>query len=112
MTPTRIAIESLENRQLLSVALTSGTLQIDGTRRSDTIAVEVDPSRGGRLLVTVNGVSESFRAKNVQRISINSGLGTDSVNLHPDHQVDKPMTILGGSGNDTLSGEGGNSFID
>jgi Ca2+-binding RTX toxin-like protein len=111
MTPTSAMVESLESRQLLSVALTSGTLQIDGTRHSDAIAVTVDSTREGRLLVTVNGVSESIRAKNVKQISINAGLGTDTVNLHPDTDVDKPMTILGGSGNDNLNGEGGKSFI-
>ncbi len=119
ISPRLARLESLETRTLFSITLVDGTLQIEGTRRSDVIDVAVGVISPSRILVSVNGVGETFRAKSVTRIVIIAGLGDDTINqpfyMPPrktSFDVNRPTTILGGGGNDYISGTLGTSLID
>lgn len=91
--------EPLETRQLMSVSLVSGLLQINGTDGADNITLHVAE---GSLQVSDNGVVSSFAAGDVRQITVSAKGGNDSVLA--DSSVNVPMTLNGDAGNDTLRG--------
>jgi Ca2+-binding RTX toxin-like protein len=117
ISPRPPRVEVLEPRQLCSATLLDdGTLRIEGTRRSDVIEMSIRSQRSGRILVSVNGVAQAFRAKDVTRIDVLCGLGNDRVNStfgksNP-RDVARPTTLLGGGGDDVMDGNAGDNVID
>jgi Ca2+-binding RTX toxin-like protein len=116
MTTHPPTVESLETRSLLSATLSNGTLEIDGSRRSDTIEIYTGPTISNRIVVIINGVGDSFRSVSVKRIVVNAGQGDDFINTGslPVNaiRVIKPATLLGGSGNDHITANSLNTTID
>jgi hypothetical protein len=104
----RAAVETLEARQMLSVSVDHGTLFVTGTSGDDSIVVSRDPHRRGMLLVTVNGFSNVVDSTSVKRITVNALEGNDSVLVSQSAGViTTPTNLIGGRGNDTLSGGDG-----
>src|SRR5258706_4605814 len=125
-------VEILERRSFLTASLSAGgTLAIAGTRRDDLIYVYLNGVLPKHLLVTINGVETVFEAARVKRIYVNCGLGDDRVQMRdgvaygagpiplpttihggPVIPVERPTTLLGGSGDDHLEGSDAVNFID
>jgi Ca2+-binding RTX toxin-like protein len=89
--------EKLENRSLMSVSLIGPVLNIAGTPGND--AYDVSRS-GSTLTVRENGVARNFYAPLVLSIAGNLGDGHDSFTIDP--AIGLPITLDGGSGNDTI----------
>jgi Ca2+-binding RTX toxin-like protein len=104
-------LERLEHRQLLTVILSQGVLQIAGTSGNDAIGVSL---AGRDVVVTLNGSEDARfdadgREGTLSRLSINAGDGDDQVSVSTDLLF--PTTIFGGSGDDTLRGGNDNDSI-
>ena len=100
----RHVVEWLEKRVFLSNApfgVTSrGTLYLDGTVGADVISITGD---GQAVIVSLN-VLKGFRMTNVKRIWVEGAGGRDSIDVTIKQRI--PVTILGGSGNDTITVSG------
>jgi hypothetical protein len=110
---TRPVVEQLEQRQLLSVTLTDGTLAIVGTEAADTIDIYPSTRFNDRLMVSVNGANTHFALSAVQRIQVDALGGDDYVNVSSRaSRITMPVMLLGGEGEDTLAGALGNDSIE
>lgn len=106
--PVRRLLETLERRQLLSVAVNSGILTLTGGSSGDTFVVA---KSGSNLNVTENGgAPQSFTLAGINGILANLGAGDDSVTIANDVLVNS--TLNGEAGNDTLHGGGGADVLD
>jgi len=109
-------IQTLEPRRLLSASVSlaaGGALTVNGTPGNDVIRITLDATNPRQLDVIVNGATQSFTASSVNSVTVNAGSGNDDVEvLELNGPINVPMTLLGGSGNDTLVGGSGNDYID
>jgi hypothetical protein len=97
----RPTLETLESRQVPTVALgNGGVLVIQGTPGDDRVIVRQDQN-ANTLTVNDNGVSSTFAASSVTRIAVFLGDGNDWLDAC---NVRMPVTAFGGNGNDTLIG--------
>jgi Ca2+-binding RTX toxin-like protein len=98
-------LQTLERRALLAVTLDAGLLTVTGTDQPDTILINPGVNQ---VIVDLNGTPSPFPAADVQRISIDALAGADTITIN----VDRPTTILGGAGDDTVTGsDGGNDSV-
>jgi hypothetical protein len=104
------SLQSLESRRLLSAAIVRGVLDVEGTRRADSIVITRDGRRAVR--VEVNGVAASFSFREFSRIRITAGAGDDYVAIGNRHEVSSLASLHGGDGNDTLSSSAGRDSVD
>jgi Ca2+-binding RTX toxin-like protein len=103
----RASVEHLESRTLLSATLSAkGTLVADGTGANDTIVISRDAKRPTKILVTINGTGVKFPSGSVKRIEITGQGGADRLTLNDGLGIisARGATLLGGDGNDTLTG--------
>ena len=93
----RSAIETLEGRQLMSVALNtiSHVLTITGTSKADAITVDV---KDGFVKVNDNGSAKSFAKASVGKIVVSAGSGNDQVTLTSNVYI--PSALYSGSSSD------------
>lgn len=115
-------VESLERRQLLSVALVGNVLTVTGTEGNDVVLIKLISGDASRLKVVDNGVASVFNVADIDHVVVNARGGDDRVTVSQvNGAVDTPMdisggagndTLLGGEGADTLRGNGGNDLID
>lgn len=94
-------LEALESRRLLSVSanFASGVLTVTSDHAPDQVLVGTD--NHGRIFVHADHhVLLAVPAHDVIGIAVNLGGGNDSLNTA--HTVNRPMTIHGGGGNDTI----------
>lgn len=99
-------LETLESRRLLSAELVNGQLRVDGTDGDDTITLTRD---GNQILVEVSGEDdESFNVGNVESIRIRGLEGNDTIDVGT--RI-RGATILGGDGDDDISGGANNDRI-
>ena len=105
-----LAIESLEQRNLMAIDLVSGILQITGGLYQDEVSILT--SRTGEITATrketilsQNPTTESktFSAAAINAITVRLSSGNDSVN----NGTSKAMTAYGGNGNDFMRGGSG-----
>jgi hypothetical protein len=83
-------------------------LVIRGTEVSDEIAVA--PARGGKLVVTAGGNEiANVSARAASRVVVLASDGDDHIEISS--RVKLPSIVLGGSGNDTLTGGGGHDAL-
>ncbi|HEX3358119.1 MAG TPA: hypothetical protein VHS31_14195 [Tepidisphaeraceae bacterium] len=106
-------IEPLESRQLFStvpvISLTSkATFSVQGTSSADKISfafVNDDPKQG--LLATVKTKGKTYKLLEplaaVKRIYVDAGGKNDSIFVGGSSKLTRPVTILGGSGNDIIN---------
>jgi hypothetical protein len=69
-------LDALEPRKLLSAAVVRGVLDVQGTRRADSIAITRDGRRAVR--VEVNGVAQSFSFRDFSAFASPPVLATTS----------------------------------
>jgi len=106
-------VESLEQRQLLSVSLHNGILAIEGTDAAESITILPSPRFAGKLQVNVNKQKQFFDEADVKGIYIDANAGNDRVVIENiGKRITIPCTIHGGPGNDTLGGGFGKDIID
>jgi len=107
-------VETLEQRRMLSVSSSlsrGGTLDVEGTRRSDTITLT--KTSDGHIDVSVNGVHAMYSAKGVKRVLVNGGKGNDDVGIsNASGGIAAPRSVIGGAGDDTLVGGKGSDSIE
>ena len=104
---TAAAVETLENRLLLTAVLSAkGTLAVIGTGGNDTIVVERHPTIADQVRATINGTAQVFNRANVRRVEIYGQSGNDNARLDDSLAIlsRKGATLFGGAGNDTLVG--------
>ena len=106
-----LSLETLEDRNLLSVTLVDGDLQLVGTTGADNFDVDLD---NGQIVVaaSLNGDPTtifSFAEADVEMISANLDAGDDVMTI--DSFVELPSSIDGGLGNDTIFGGSGNDNV-
>src|SRR3954452_17422640 len=96
-----------------SASVLNGTLTIEGTNGPDaiTIGVAADPSR---LQVAFGeaAVAQSFDRATFTNISVSLRSGDDTFSVDPHAQFsDRPLTVYGGRGDDTIRGSNGNDLL-
>jgi len=99
-------LESLEARTLLSSTLISGVLTVTGTSKANIVSVKKVVST---LQLLDDGIVSAFALNSVSGISFGMAGGNDVVTVAK--EVTIPVTIVGDSGNDTLTGGGENDLI-
>jgi Ca2+-binding RTX toxin-like protein len=117
-------VQLLEDRKLLSAALSGGVLTVEGTKYNDHITVSLSAD-GSQITVTQaktrrrgrtagTPVTTTFNAADVTSLSINGGAGNDNISLRSQGTTafSTPANILGGDGNDFISSGAGNDTID
>lgn len=78
---------------------------VDGSATDDTIVVEKDPSNSSYLIATVNGTQQSrVPYVDVTGIIVSGLEGNDTISV--DSAVTISATLLGGDGNDSITGGG------
>ena len=116
------AVELLESRRMLSASLAKGVLRVNGTPADNAIHVS---KSGNSIVVSVDGVTQNFKAGAVKSIRVIAGDGNDSVMIGPtiasringgpgDDQLTGGKasdSIDGGDGNDTINGRGGDDTL-
>jgi uncharacterized repeat protein (TIGR01451 family) len=121
----RVKLEALEERRLLSAAVSGNVLTIIGTNAADTISVQMQPGSSTTLQVTVNGLSQTFPVKGLNQINIEGANGDDSILVNSNFSIKTAIvlgtgnntviansndTVFPGSGENVVSTNGGNSF--
>jgi Ca2+-binding RTX toxin-like protein len=112
--------ESLENRQLMSVSLSSGVLTVTGTDGADRIEIQKRADKGA-IQVELNGVERRFALSSVTKVQIFAKGGSDWIEysgrdggLSTKAFVDAGAgndTVQTGAGNDTILGGGGRDYL-
>lgn len=110
-------LETLEGRRLLSAAPllgsaelgATGVLDVNGTRRADSIHVSLNAADATKLDVNINGVISTFDLALVRSVYMSGGNGKDVLTV--DGTVSLTVKIDGGNGNDRLSGGSGNDEL-
>ena len=92
--------EALEQRTLLTVTLDNGLVTVIGTDANDNI--QINPN-GAQIEVNLNAAISPFDAALINQIRIEALGGADTIAVN----VNRPTTILGGAGNDNITGSDG-----
>ena len=86
--------------------LKKGTLTITGTTGNDTVTVTANKTTN-QLTVVLNGNSQTFSAAGLKAVKVNAGTGNDTVTLNvataDAASLYGRVTVDGGAGNDTLT---------
>lgn len=109
------AFEPLERRVLLTADVTGGLLTITGTADNDTIEIAPGLLAGEVIVLRAPGVDNGTVLTGVDAISIDAGDGNDRITVRAGilstlaTSID--ATIIGGAGNDRITGGDGNDLI-
>ena len=116
--PVLPVFQQLEERRLLSAAVEAGILTVVGTDANDTITVGLNATDNTKLDVNVNGTVSSFALLNadttaaITGIKISGGNGNDSIKIDQTNGgIVLPATLIGGNGQDSLTGGAGNDVL-
>ena len=96
--------------------LKDGLLTIDGTKRSDRLALRLEAGDAGVLQLDVGddgSADYAFARRDVARIELDAGDGDDLVRIDESNGAfsDIPTTIDGGAGADSLAGGSGAELL-
>lgn len=113
----RLRLESLERRDLLAADLgLDGVLVVTGTQKSDSVLITTD---GHDVTVNLNGEEVTFHSHDLQKITIDGQQGHDEITIDEAVTIDVMAwgrqgkdTLVGGGGNDCLSGGNGKDHIE
>ena len=116
--PVLPVFQQLEERRLLSAAVSGGILTVVGTDANDTINVGLNATDNTKLDVNVNGTVSSFALLNadttaaITGIKISGGNGNDTLTVDQTNGgIALPVTLIGGNGQDTLTGGAGDDVL-
>src|SRR4051812_43360042 len=103
-------LEKLEQRRLLSFAISGGVLTVTGTANADHINVSKD---GDNIVIMQEAVKSTTPAAGVTKVVVNGLGGNDVLGIaaDPTHGLKLPSTLNGGDGNDQLRGGAGNDVL-
>lgn len=87
-------LQTLEQRRLMAI-----DLAIEGTLNADLIELK---EQNGQLVYTVNGQTSTHALVDINSIKIDAKAGADKINAAA--LLSKPVSVEGGSGNDTIFG--------
>ncbi|MBN1764257.1 MAG: beta-propeller domain-containing protein [Sedimentisphaerales bacterium] len=114
----QLALESLEQRCLLNASLSKAGVwtiiaDMDKSNPDDDISIRLCPDNSDRLEVQMNGqIINQQDLADVQRIRVKAGKGDDSIEINlPEDLRPIPSKIMGGKGDDTITGGPGNDKI-
>lgn len=94
----------LENRNMLTITLVDGIVEVEGTLGDDV--VNVDPAATEQsFTVTLNGESETFAVEDVLRVRFRGRMGNDVFT----NTTDVDSTAYGHDGDDVFIGGGGHN---
>jgi len=97
-----------------SASVLNGTLVIEGTNGPDaiTIGVAADPSRLQVAFGPGAAAAQSFDRATFRTIVVSLRTGNDTFSVDPHAQFsDRPLTVFGGRGDDTIRGSDGNDVL-
>jgi Ca2+-binding RTX toxin-like protein len=110
--------QQLEERRLLSAAVNAGILTVIGSNASDTISVGLNATDNTKLDVNINGTTSSFALLNadttpaITGIMVSGGNGDDKITIDQTNGgIAIPATLIGGNGQDSLTGAAGNDVL-
>ncbi|HEV8605386.1 MAG TPA: beta-propeller domain-containing protein [Tepidisphaeraceae bacterium] len=116
-----MVVQRLEERRMLSATLDEGTWTIDvDDDRNHVISVDVSPTNASKLKLTIDGkIIGSVLIADLESVEIYGGAGDDKISFNVPNQDlwvdvyggDGNDTIIGGGGDDGLSGEGGDDSV-
>ncbi|MGA2232127.1 MAG: CAP domain-containing protein [Tepidisphaeraceae bacterium] len=86
--------------------LSGGVLTVTGTSQADSISAT---QASGDIVVTRNGMSESFPVSSVTEIVLSGGAGADTISV--DASVTIPAMLVGGGGADVLNAGAGSETL-
>ena len=121
MTRTTLGLHTLENREVPSITLVNGQIQVYGSDYNDSVSVsatygpgsgefpnqivvrrtETGPAANGNTFYFTE--TKTFDITGVSSVYVNLGNGTNG--YAGDHNL--PATVIGGNGTDTFTGGGG-----
>jgi Ca2+-binding RTX toxin-like protein len=118
-----VVMEALERRRLFSLSVHDGIITIVGTDAGDQIYIRgsnfiVNTSYGSvvreELLIFEPGsVVRAFDSTLIHGIRVEGGGGDDRLTIYdPGHDLCFPITLVGGAGNDTLTGHEFSDVLD
>lgn len=111
-------VEELEPRLVPRAGLLTSAWTIIGDRArnpDDTIVINRVPGRVALLQATVNGKVVGTRSiSSLRAITVQGGAGNDAITIHPNANLPASISVklVGGAGNDTLTGGNGAETID
>ena len=109
-------LENLESRRLFAAGTatideSTPRLDVEGTRRADTISVSLNAATGQIDVVINGGAVQSFDVAQIPAgIRIDGGKGNDAITVGDG--ITLPVEIRGDKGNDTINGGSGAEIID
>jgi len=109
----RLECEPLETRRMLSGTLQAGVWTVPGgTDADNVIVVDRDPTDATRLRATVDGVVvDTRRESRVQVVRIEGGAGDDTISVDIPGNERIRTRLIGGPGDDTITGGDGEDTI-
>jgi Ca2+-binding RTX toxin-like protein len=109
---SRVHVESLDARRLLSAALSGSLVYVTGTPDRDHVFIQVDGNDTSKLLVNVNGDQQSFDLGAITGVVVELGAGADhSIVSQNADSIHLPVTMFGGGGADLLIGGSGDDAL-
>ena len=81
--------------------LVSGVLTVNGTPKGNSITAMTVKNQ---IRVTVDGKTQNFNAAQVQKLVVDGKAGNDVINLAKLSKLAKGTSIIGGEGNDKITG--------
>ena len=111
-------LEQLESRLVPRAGLLSSTWTIVGDQNrnpDDTIVISRPSARLGLVQATVNGKVVGTRTiASLKSITVQGGRGNDTLTISPNANLPATLSVrlMGGAGNDTITGGTGNDYID
>src|SRR5258706_11428555 len=111
-----VVMEALERRRLFSLSVQDGIITIVGTDAGDQVYIRgshYDVNTGHGLVTSKelvifepgSDIFHHFDASQIHGIRVEGGGGDDRLTVYdPDDDRYFPITLLGGAGNDTLTG--------
>src|SRR5687767_7100077 len=99
-TAAQMALEGLEARELMSVSLEGGVLELAGTGRADNVTLR---ALANRYVLRVNGERSVYSRDAVRSIHLEGNKGNDSLTVLSRVWNTNEVRIDGGLGDDVIT---------
>ncbi len=92
-----------------TVSSENGTVTIDTGDGNDDVKASLNENTG-EVTIEINGQKHTYSAEDAKNITIRTNGGNDRVEIDPNMQI--PVTVEGGNGDDFIQGGAGNDHLD